>query len=89
MIREDKIQQTRFVVDPVDHILVDTEVCRSCFDKPCVYVCPVQNYTLEGGEISYVWEGCLECGACRIVCECEAIEWIQPRGGYGVCYRFG
>ena len=52
MIREDKIQQTRFVVDPIDHIEVDAEVCRNCVEKPCLYVCPVGNYNLENGEIS-------------------------------------
>jgi len=89
MISEDKIQQTRFVVDPIDHIKVNTEICKECLVKPCLYVCPVENYTLENGEISYMWEGCLECGACRIVCELDAIEWKQPRGGFGVCYRYG
>ncbi|MEK6545549.1 MAG: ferredoxin family protein, partial [Nitrospinota bacterium] len=32
-------------------------------------------------------EGCLECGTCRIAC--EFIEWRNPKGGYGVCYRYG
>jgi len=89
MIREDKIQQTRFVVDPIDHVEVDIEVCRSCAEKPCLYVCPVGNYSLENEEISYVWQGCLECGACRIVCRLGAVKWKRPRGGFGVQYRFG
>jgi ferredoxin like protein len=49
MIIEDKLRQTRFSVDEAPHIRVNAEVCRDCDDKPCLYVCPVQNYTLKDG----------------------------------------
>jgi len=34
-----------------------------------------------------VYETCLECGTCYVVCDKEAVDWNYPRGGYGVCYR--
>ena len=33
------------------------------------------------------FEACLECGTCRIAC--EFIDWRNPKGGFGVCFRFG
>ena len=50
---------------------------------------PVQNYTLEEERLVFSWQGCVECGACRIACTAGAIEWDYPRGGYGVCLRYG
>lgn len=86
---EDKLIQTRFNVDITGHIRVNVEICRGCSDKPCLYVCPVRNYTLRNGELNFDWEGCLECGACRIACTTGAIDWNYPRGGFGVSWRYG
>ena len=90
MVIEDKLSKIRFTVDAAAHIRVDGQICEKCADKPCLYACPVQNYRLkEDGCIEFLWQGCLECGACRIVCPYGAIEWNFPRGGYGVCFRYG
>jgi len=89
MAIEDKLAATRFVVDAVPHIKVDVTKCESCLDKPCLYVCPVQNYVLKEGNMEFAWQGCMECGACRISCVREAIKWNYPRGGFGVCLRYG
>ncbi|MFC1914402.1 ferredoxin family protein [Chloroflexota bacterium] len=89
MAIEDKLYQVRFNIDAIPHIKVATDICESCSDKPCLYVCPVQNYTLQDGKLSFIWQGCVECGACRIVCPLGAIQWDYPRGGYGVHLRYG
>ena len=86
---EDKLSRVRFSVDSEPHIRVDTQICENCSKKPCLYVCPVQNYSLEDGSIVFTWQGCLECGACRVVCSKGAISWAYPRGGYGVYLRYG
>jgi len=39
--------------------------------------------------ISVSYEGCLECGSCRIGCPHLNIEWRFPTGGYGISHRFG
>ena len=89
MAIEDKLYQIRFIVDTIPHIKVDTRVCETCLKKPCLYACPVQNYKLEEGKLSFAWQGCVECGACRVVCRWGAVDWSYPRGGFGVCFRYG
>ena len=86
---EDKLSTTRFNVDAAPHIRVDTGLCENCTDRPCLYICPVQNYVLEDGRLVFSWQGCLECGACQIACRQGAIDWNYPRGGFGVSLRYG
>ena len=86
---DDKLALNLFHVDKDPHIQVDQEICRKCPHKICTFVCPVENYTLEGDNVVFSWEGCLECGTCQIVCDQGAITWDYPRGGFGISYRFG
>ena len=61
-------------------------------DQPCLYVCPSKVYRLDKDELVYNTEGCIELGACAIVCKHlgkDAIRWNYPRGSYGVEFRFG
>ena len=86
---DDKLALNLFHVDQDPHIQVDQEICRRCPHKLCTHICPVENYTLDGdGTVVFSWEGCLECGTCRIICDQGAISWDYPRGGYGISYRF-
>jgi len=89
MAIEDKLTTTRFNVDMQPHIKVDSEICETCSEKPCLYVCPVQNYIVMNGRLVFSWQGCVECGACRIACSRQAIIWDYPRGGFGVALRYG
>ena len=89
MAIEDKLTTIRFNVDAEPHIKVNTEICETCLEKSCLYVCPVQNYVLEDGKLVFSWQGCLECGACRVACTRDAIDWAYPRGGFGICLRYG
>ena len=89
---DDCLALDRFEPDEEPFITVDTQVCRTCETKPCLYVCPSQVYRLDKGELVYNTEGCIELGASRIVCDHigrGAIRWNYPRGGYGVEFRFG
>jgi ferredoxin like protein len=88
---EDKLFLDRFRVDEEPHIKVlNPEVCANdCPDQPCLYFCPAQVYKAENGSIRVDYEGCLECGSCRIGCPHLNIEWRFPRGGYGVRHRYG
>ncbi len=76
-----------------DFIKVDTQLCRNCDTKPCLYVCPAKVYKLDGnGEMVYNPEGCMELGACVIVCKHigkGAITWSYPEGGKGIEYHYG
>lgn len=86
----EKLFRTRFKPDTETHLRVNQDVCRECSERVCLKVCPAEVYTEgEDGLIVVGFEGCLECGTCRIACTREAIDWINPKGGFGVCYRYG
>jgi len=79
-----------FKVDKQPHIVIDHKICRKCHHMHCLSVCPANLYSLSpGGELVVNFEGCLECGTCRLACEKCGIEWKNPRGGFGVQLRFG
>jgi len=89
---EDKLFLDRFKVDEADsHLkIIDPQVCMNkCKGQPCLYFCPANVYRLEGNRVSVNYEGCLECGTCRIGCPNLNIEWKFPKGGYGVAHKFG
>jgi ferredoxin like protein len=72
------------------HIIIDKAICAKCTDKPCLVVCPAVLYRLKIDEISFDYAGCLECGACRVVCVNKGVSsWNYPRGTFGVSYRCG
>lgn len=85
-----KLFTTRFKADKGSHLAIkDPEVCLGCEAKPCLYFCPAEVYKWEEGRITIAFEGCLECGTCRIGCPFGNIDWRYPRGGFGVQYKFG
>ena len=72
------------------HIIVDKTICARCTGKPCLVVCPAVLYRLTGDELSFEYAGCLECGACRVMCAGKGVSsWNYPRGTFGVSYRCG
>lgn len=71
------------------HIQLKDNVCSDCIDKTCLTICPVDNFSLEGGKVVFKWEDCVECGACRIACAKQSLDWNYPDGGFGISYRYG
>lgn len=88
---EDKLFLDRYRVSEESHLkITEQKKCmEECQDQPCLYFCPANVYRLEDGRISVHYEGCLECGSCRIACPLLNIEWSFPHGGYGICHKFG
>jgi ferredoxin like protein len=86
---ENLTQLTQFQVDEQSHITVNKEICKTCDHRACVQACPANCYTFneETKLLSVVYETCLECGTCHVICDKGALDWSYPRGGYGVCYR--
>lgn len=80
---------TRFVSDKESHLVVkDHKVClEKCPDKYCTVFCPGGVYKWEGERMFVGFEGCHECGSCRIGCPYDNIEWKYPKGGLGVVFR--
>lgn len=88
---DDKLFLDRYRTDDRPHIsIIDRDKCKLCRLQPCLYTCPADCYKMEGDEIRFSFEGCLECGSCRIICsESKNISWSYPRGGFGISYKFG
>ena len=89
MKAEERLSTIRFVVDDQTHIHVNTDICLKCSHHNCVYCCPAECFTLTEDCINFLYHGCLECGACRIVCDLGAVDWSYPRGNFGVAYCYG
>jgi ferredoxin like protein len=87
---EEKLYLVRYNTDEESHLeIISQEVCEKCADKPCTFMCPAKVYKWNGEMTTVSYEGCLECGACRFSCPYENISWNYPRGGFGVCFKFG
>jgi ferredoxin like protein len=88
---EDRMATVEFRVGQRAHITVDSQACRSCTTKACVYACPASLFVpITDGGILFNYEQCFECGTCYQVCnEQGAITWNYPDGGDGVVYRCG
>ncbi len=85
----DRMATVEFDVAPDAHIVVDSEVCRSCTTRACVSACPANLFapTADGG-ILFNYEDCFECGTCYLLCNNEgAISWNYPEGGHGVIFQ--
>ncbi|MEK6646477.1 MAG: 4Fe-4S dicluster domain-containing protein [Candidatus Firestonebacteria bacterium] len=90
MTLDDKLFLVKFKKDEKSHlVIVSQDTCKKCETKPCTKFCPALVYKEEADKISVAYEGCLECGSCRIGCLYSNIDWRYPRGGFGVTYRYG
>jgi ferredoxin like protein len=89
---ENRLFLNRYNVDEKrSHLkVIDQQVCRAkCPEKWCNYFCPAEVYKWQEDETTVAYLACLECGTCRVGCPWANIEWVYPRGGYGVSYKFG
>ena len=87
---EQKLFLNGFRPDKECHVrILDQEKCRACKKRQCTFICPVEAYRFEDNQLTMFHEGCLECGACQIVCPYDNIDWSYPRGGFGVAYKYG
>jgi ferredoxin like protein len=88
---DEKLALVSFDLDRNAHITVKKELCKACATRPCLIICAAENYKWDKERDALIFnhEGCLECGACRIICPRDAIDWSYPQGGYGVRFRFG
>jgi ferredoxin like protein len=58
--------------------------------RACLVICPARCYRLQDGAVRFDYAGCLECGACRILCSDGGVtRWNYPGASFGVSYRYG
>ena len=89
---DDILMSLKYYVDEDQaHLKIKNhDECKKCVGNGCLYFCPVGVYTMDAeGKILVGYQSCIECGSCRIRCERDNIEWKNPRGGFGVAYKFG
>lgn len=91
MTIDDKLFKVKYVSDEKSHLCPSKEDCKTCKEKSCTYICPanVYEWSEELCELVVNYENCLECGACRIACECNSLEWHYPKGNKGVTFKYG
>jgi ferredoxin like protein len=85
---EDALNANVWDVDQTPHIEVDGNKCATCKTRPCLSFCPANAFAFLDEKMLYSYEGCLECGTCRVLCPEKAITWKYPISGKGVQYRF-
>ncbi len=88
---DERIYVNRYNIHGQNHLVVVQDMCAVCKDKPCTFSCPVDNYVwdAENKRLTVYYEGCVECGACVVVCPYHKITLTYPPAGRGVNYRFG
>ncbi|AAT43970.1 ferredoxin family protein [Picrophilus oshimae] len=95
MKTEEKLYTLRYKKDDLPHLSIkDENSCLECekeygTPQPCINVCPANVYTWIDKKIVVGYENCLECGACRVACPFNNIEWKYPRYGKGIALRYG
>lgn len=88
---EDLLQRDVYDVDEKPHIEIPRgrEAQRGLPARALALLCPAGCYTLTpDGELIFSYEGCVECGLCRVISPRGKIRWEYPRSGRGVTYRF-
>ncbi len=87
---EDLLQRDIWDVDEDPHIEIpkDPEQQVGLPKKALVYLCPAGCYTMVGDTVLFSYEGCFECGLCRVVSPEDKIKWEYPKSGKGIQFRF-
>ncbi len=88
---EEKLGKLKYKPSQTSHLEVCQKDCQNCEIRSCEVVCPanVYEYNEELKEMQVSYENCLECGACRIACDKQSLNWRYPEQGFGVTFKKG
>ena len=91
MTIEDKLGHNVFHVDGDAHIQVNEDYGDQGLIDRLIMACPAKLYSKrEDGTVEFNYEGCLECGTCRVLAGGRIIKsWDHPIGGMGIVFRQG
>ncbi len=86
---QDKLATIKYNCDNKSHITINQNKCSKCKEKVCTFICPANVYKFDeaANEVVVQYENCLECGACRISCPKQAIDWHFPASGCGIILK--
>ncbi len=88
---DNKLSTLKYTPDTDSHLKPVQEDCVKCKNRPCINTCPAGVYEWLESEnrLLVKYENCLECGACRIMCEKNSLKWEYPKGTKGVTFKKG
>lgn len=88
---DEKLSTLKYNKGKESHLAVDNDICMRCKEKFCTYICPANVYEWDENRCQMMirYENCLECGACKIACEKNNINWRYPNSEYGVKFKNG
>lgn len=88
---DDKLGTDCFFIDKLSpHITINREFDNDDHINLLVKACPAGLYQQENGKITFNYEGCLECGTCRVLSKGKVVKsWSYPMGGKGIEFRQG
>ena len=91
MTIDDKLNKLKYNCDTVSHLNPDENFCKECKSKICIKICPAGVYEWDETNKKLIvnYENCLECGACKIICEKSCLKWEYPKSGKGVTFKYG
>lgn len=91
MTIDDKLNKLKYNCDTVSHLNPECAICKNCKSKICTKICPAEVYEWndETQKLIVNYENCLECGACKIVCEKDCLKWDYPKANKGVTFKYG
>ena len=86
---DDLLATVKYKPDTVSHLLPDNNICKNCENRVCERICPARVYEWdkESQKLQVTFENCLECGACRIACPYQAIDWCYPNAIKGITFK--
>lgn len=86
---DEKLFTVKYCADICSHLKPVPECCRLCVSKACTIVCPAGVYEWDEEEQKLIvkFENCLECGACRVVCESKSLNGSTLKAQKGVTYK--
>ena len=88
-IIDDLLAKVKYKPDTISHLIPNNELCKACQNRVCEKICPAKVYEWDekNQKLQVTFENCLECGACRICCPHNAIDWNYPRANKGITYK--
>ncbi len=87
---DDKLGLDKFHVDETNsHIDADQDYADPDEIRKLLLGCPAHLYEVTPeGKFIFSYEGCLECGTCRVLSGGKVVRsWNHPEGGLGIEYR--
>jgi len=86
---DELLAKVKYNPDKSSHLIPNNEICINCKNRVCEYICPAKVYEWDEDKkkLQVNFENCLECGACRIACIHNAIDWRYPKAGKGITFK--